>query len=115
MQGLKVENIQSKRIVRPVGLLPLTVKQANQALQHPSGNTFIVDGVDTNIVTLVGMVTGKEENTIDVSFSLDDPTGRIDVKCWLKGAHACEEILSIQDGKYVRIHGRLKGIRGNKS
>ena len=33
-------------------------------------------------VTLVGLVTSKVERVTDVSFTLDDGTGRIDINRW---------------------------------
>ncbi|KAL0309467.1 UNVERIFIED_CONTAM: Replication protein A subunit B, partial [Sesamum radiatum] len=64
-------------------LLPLTVKQISEAFQasDDKGN-FLIDGVDVNNVKLVGMLYEKTERVTDVSFVLDDGTGRIDCHRW---------------------------------
>eukprot|EP00249_Psilotum_nudum_P036570 c8027_g1_i1 orf=121-1023(+) len=99
------------------GLLPLTVKQMSSATQKPADDTFYVDGVDVNNVTLVGMVFEKEEKVTDVSFSLDDGTGRIEVKRWIDGqdTHESMEMSSIRNGAYVRVHGHLRSFQGRRN
>lgn len=99
------------------GLLPLTVKQISQAVQKPSDDNFYVDGVDVNNVTLVGMVFNKDEKVTDVSFVLDDGTGRIEVKRWIDGqdTHESMEMNAIQNGAYVRVHGHLRSFQGKRN
>ncbi|KAM7473574.1 hypothetical protein LguiB_020817 [Lonicera macranthoides] len=82
-------------------LLPLTVKQINESFQSSDDKSnFLIDGVDVNNVKLVGMVFNKAERVTDVSFVIDDGTGRIDCNRW--------------NGMYVRVHGHLKGFQGKK-
>lgn len=99
------------------GLLPLTVKQISQAVQNASDESFYVDSVDVNNVTLVGMVFNKEERTTDVSFLLDDGTGRVEVKRWIDGqdTHESMEMNAMQNGVYVRVHGHLRSFQGKKN
>ena len=92
---------------------PLTVKQiadAHQSANGDKGAPFVVDGVETaNVlrllfrsllfalfrrlirgflqIRLVGMVNGKAERTTDVSFTLDDGTGRLDFIRWSHHFH----------------------------
>ncbi|KAI5060148.1 hypothetical protein GOP47_0024568 [Adiantum capillus-veneris] len=119
--SLLMQQIQSshskKGNPKTAGVLPLTVKQASQAMQNPFDDTFTVYGADINIVTLLGMVVDKEENTSHVSFALDDGTGRVDVNCWMNGQemHTCKEILKVQNGGYVCIYGHLCVLQGKKS
>ncbi|KAF7147632.1 hypothetical protein RHSIM_Rhsim03G0264700 [Rhododendron simsii] len=96
-------------------LLPLTVKQISQAFQATDDKSnFIIDGVDVNNVTLVGMVFNKAERVTDVSFVIDDGTGRIDCNRWVNEAVDSKEVEAISDGMYVRVHGHLKGFQGKK-
>ncbi|XP_058207789.1 replication protein A 32 kDa subunit B isoform X5 [Rhododendron vialii] len=96
-------------------LLPLTVKQISQAFQATDDKSnFIIDGVDVNNVTLVGMVFNKAERVTDVSFVIDDGTGRIDCNRWVNEAVDTKEVEAISDGMYVRVHGHLKGFQGKK-
>ncbi|MCO5577366.1 hypothetical protein L7F22_031197 [Adiantum nelumboides] len=99
------------------GLLPLTVKQISQAVQNSSDDTFFVDGIDVNNVTLVGMVFDKEERATDVSFLIDDGTGRVEVKRWIDGqdTHESMEMAALQNGVYVRVHGHLRSFQGKRN
>ncbi|GLJ27476.1 hypothetical protein SUGI_0539120 [Cryptomeria japonica] len=98
------------------GLLPLTVKQISQATQKHSDDSsnYIIDGVDVNNVTLVGMVFNKEERITDVSFYLDDGTGKIEVKRWVNDAMESTEMAVVQNGSYVRVHGHLRSFQNKK-
>ncbi|KAK9099831.1 hypothetical protein Scep_023261 [Stephania cephalantha] len=105
------------------GLLPLTVKQINDAFNSSDDkSSFTVDGVDVNNVTLVGVVSNKAERVTEVSFCLDDGTGRIDCHRWMNESIDSKEmeeiryvtISFIRDGIYVRIHGHLKGFQGKR-
>ncbi|KAK7265254.1 hypothetical protein RJT34_32872 [Clitoria ternatea] len=96
-------------------LLPLTVKQISDAFQSSDEKTnLIVDGVDVNNVTLVGRVCNKAGRITDVTFLLDDGTGRIECNKWLQEAVDMNEAEGILDGMYVRLHGHLKGFQGKR-
>ncbi|XP_057496011.1 replication protein A 32 kDa subunit B-like isoform X3 [Actinidia eriantha] len=96
-------------------LVPLTVKQISQAFQSSDDKSnFLIDGIDVNNATLVGMVFNKAERITDVSFVLDDGTGRIDCIRWVNEAVDTKEMEEISDGMYVRVHGHLKGFQGKK-
>ncbi|XP_021723414.1 replication protein A 32 kDa subunit B-like [Chenopodium quinoa] len=96
-------------------LVPLTVKQINEALLASNDiNNFVVDGVDVNNVTLIGLVFNKTERVTDVGFVLDDGTGRINVHRWVNDSYDTKEMEKIADGMYVRIYANLKGFQGKK-
>ncbi|KAF0934558.1 hypothetical protein E2562_025653 [Oryza meyeriana var. granulata] len=98
--------------------MPLTVKQISEAQQ--SGNTgdkgapFVVDGVETANVKLVGLVSGKTERNTDVSFTIDDGTGRLDFIRWVNDASDSAETAAVQNGMYVSVIGSLKGLQERK-
>ncbi|KAL6591298.1 hypothetical protein ACP70R_049801 [Stipagrostis hirtigluma subsp. patula] len=97
--------------------MPLTVKQIADALQSGTGEKgapFLVDGVEISNIRLVGMVNGKAERTTDVSFTLDDGTGRIDFVRWVNDASDSAETAAIQNGMYVSVIGSLKGLQERK-
>ncbi|KAL5549169.1 hypothetical protein UlMin_004400 [Ulmus minor] len=97
-------------------LLPLTVKQINDAFI--SGNEkseFLIDGVDANNVKLVGTVRDKAGRITDVTFALDDGTGRLDCNKWFHEAVDTNEMEGILDGMYVCVHGRLKSFQGKRT
>ncbi|KAF9605242.1 hypothetical protein IFM89_014639 [Coptis chinensis] len=64
-------------------LLPLTVKQIKDASNpNDEKSNIVVDGVDVNNIKLVGMVSDRVERATDVSFSIDDGTGRLVCHRW---------------------------------
>ncbi|KAL8144224.1 hypothetical protein V2J09_017256 [Rumex salicifolius] len=65
-------------------------------------------------VTIVGMVYDKEERVTDVGFVLDDGTGRLTVHRWVNEATDITETSRIENGKYVRVYGHLKGFQGKR-
>ncbi|EPS73131.1 hypothetical protein M569_01622 [Genlisea aurea] len=96
-------------------LLPLTVKQISEAFQASDDKTnFIIDGVDVNNVKLVGILQAKMERITDVSFVLDDGTGRIDCHRWVNEAIDSKEMEQLVNGMYIKVHGHLKGFQGRK-
>ncbi|PIN06588.1 Single-stranded DNA-binding replication protein A (RPA), medium (30 kD) subunit [Handroanthus impetiginosus] len=96
-------------------LLPLTVKQISEAFQASDDKAnFLIDGVDVNNVKLVGMLYEKTERVTDVSFVLDDGTGRIDCHRWVNEAVDTKEMEILSNGMYVKVHGHLKGFQGKK-
>ncbi|KAL3326954.1 hypothetical protein AABB24_037592, partial [Solanum stoloniferum] len=96
-------------------LIPLTVKQISEAFQSSDDKTnFLIDGVDVNNVKLVGILCNKAERVTDVSFVVDDGTGRLDCFRWVNEAVDTKEMEAVTNGMYVRVHGHLKGFHGKK-
>ncbi|KAL6911220.1 hypothetical protein ACP4OV_000025 [Aristida adscensionis] len=99
------------------GTMPLTVKQIADAERSGTGEKgapFLVDGVEIANIRLVGIVNGKAERTTDVSFTLDDGTGRLDFVRWVNDASDSAETAAIQNGMYVSVIGSLKGLKERK-
>ncbi|CAM0942703.1 unnamed protein product [Alopecurus aequalis] len=99
------------------GTTPLTVKQiadAQLAGAGDRGEPFAVDGVETASIRVVGTVSGKAERATDVSFTLDDGTGRLDFIRWVNDAADSAETAAIQNGMYVSVIGTLKGLQDKK-
>ncbi|KAJ6799572.1 replication protein A 32 kDa subunit B-like [Iris pallida] len=97
------------------GVLPLTVKQISEAYHsNDDKSNFAVDGIDASNVRLMGLVMSKAERITDVSFTLDDGTGRIDVNRWVNETSDTNEMAIIENGMYVTISGTLKGFQGKK-
>ncbi|KAJ0985083.1 hypothetical protein J5N97_003439 [Dioscorea zingiberensis] len=89
-------------------LLPLTVKQIREAFDS-SDNI-----VDASNVKMLGLVMNKVERATDVSFTLDDGTGRIEISRWLNESWDSNEVTVIQNGMYVKVNGHLKGFQGKQ-
>ncbi|CAL9110905.1 unnamed protein product [Musa textilis] len=97
------------------GALPLTAKQIAVAYQSGDDKSALsIDGVDVTNVRLLGLVTNKVERVTDVSFTLDDGTGRIDINRWINEAPDANEVTAIQNGIYVKVHGHLKGFHSKR-
>ncbi|RZC71108.1 hypothetical protein C5167_034329 [Papaver somniferum] len=97
------------------GLLPLTIKQISDSYNASEDKAnFVVDGVDVNNITLVGMVFNKAERVTEVAFTIDDGTGRINCNRWVHESIDSKEMEQINDGEYAEIHGNLKGFQGKK-
>nr|XP_010929263.1 replication protein A 32 kDa subunit B isoform X5 [Elaeis guineensis] len=65
-------------------------------------------------VRLLGLVMNKAESDADVSFTLDDGTGRIDINRWINEFTDANELAAIQNGMYVRVNARMKGFQGKR-
>ncbi|XP_008803558.1 replication protein A 32 kDa subunit A-like [Phoenix dactylifera] len=97
------------------GVFSATVKQISDAY-HSSDDksSFVIDGVDATNFRLLGMVSNKVERTTDVTFTLDDGTGRIDIIRWVNEASDANETAILQNGMYVSVSGSLKGFQDKK-
>lgn len=99
----------------PQGVVPLTVKQISQASPSSADDksSFQIDGVDVTNVKLVGMVFDKTEKVTDVSFMLDDGTGRIGCKRWVNEPFDRRQMEAIENGMYVSLVGHLRTVKNN--
>uniref|UniRef100_A0ACD5YSE8 Uncharacterized protein n=1 Tax=Avena sativa TaxID=4498 RepID=A0ACD5YSE8_AVESA len=96
-------------------LLPLTVKQIIDASQtNDDKSSFAVNGTEVSTVRLVGRMMNKNERVTNVSFILDDGTGRIEVNRWENETSDTEEMNLVKDGDYVIVNGGLKGFQGKR-
>ncbi|WVY90839.1 hypothetical protein V8G54_036353 [Vigna mungo] len=95
------------------GLVPVTVKQISEASQTgDEKSNFVINGVDLNNITLVGMAFEKVERNTDVNFVLDDGTGRIKCRRWVNETFDTKEMEEVMNGMYVRVFGHLKSFQG---
>ncbi|CAN1825467.1 Replication protein A 32 kDa subunit A [Linum perenne] len=95
------------------GLLPVTVKQISQASQSgDEKSSFKINGADVTNVTVVGMVSDKDEKVSDIGFIIDDGTGRVACKRWINEPFDKIEADGILEGSYVRINGHLSSFQG---
>ncbi|KAL5213127.1 hypothetical protein ABZP36_023974 [Zizania latifolia] len=116
-QNAAADSTTPSKIRGASGTMPLTVKQISEAAQSGTGDKgapFVVGGVETANVKLVGLVSGKTERNTDVSFTLDDGTGRLDFIRWVNDASDSAETAAIQNGIYVYVIGSLKGLQERK-
>ncbi|KAG8372372.1 hypothetical protein BUALT_Bualt12G0059400 [Buddleja alternifolia] len=96
-------------------MYPVTVKQIIEATPSADDKSnFVIEGVDVYNVKLVGMVYNKSERVTDVSFVIDDGTGRFGCNRWVNDSQDTKEVEGLTDESYVRIHGHLKSFQGKK-
>uniref|UniRef100_A0A2C9VPN4 OB domain-containing protein n=1 Tax=Manihot esculenta TaxID=3983 RepID=A0A2C9VPN4_MANES len=94
-------------------LLALTVKQICELSSNDESN-FVIDGVEVTNVTIVGRVCQKEDKTSEYTFLVDDGTGQIECTRWVQERIDTDEAEGILIGKYVRVHGHLRGLQGRR-
>ncbi|KAH7688132.1 Replication factor A protein 2 [Dioscorea alata] len=93
-------------------LIPLTVKQIREAFDSSDDKYNLV--VERSNVKLLGLVMNKVERVTDVSFTLDDGTGCIEISRWMNEIWDSNEMALIQNGMYVKVNGHLKGFQGKQ-
>ncbi|XP_038983793.1 replication protein A 32 kDa subunit B-like isoform X3 [Phoenix dactylifera] len=69
---------------------------------------------DGHEVRLLGLILNKAESVADISFTLDDGTGRIDINRWVNEFSDANEVAAIQNGMYVRVDAHMKGFQGKR-
>lgn len=97
-------------------ITPLTCKQISRAEQLPTG-VINIDGREMHMVTVVGQVVEKDDQSTVIVMTIDDGTGVIDVRKWVDapedGADADQADDAITVGMYVRVYGDLRTYQGN--
>ncbi|XP_022981719.1 replication protein A 32 kDa subunit A-like [Cucurbita maxima] len=97
------------------GVVPVTVKQISETSHSGEEKAnFVINGVDFTNVTIVGKVSEKAERNTDITFIVDDGTGRIGCKRWVNDTFDTKQMDEIQDGIYVLVIGHLKIFQSNK-
>ncbi|GJV79730.1 replication protein A 32 kDa subunit A [Tanacetum coccineum] len=98
-----------------IGLVPLTIKQISEASHSGDDKSnFVLSGSHVVNVTIVGMVSNIVERNIDVTFTVDDGTGKLSCKKWVN--EPVDKLLmeEVRDGIYVHVDGHLKSFRGER-
>ena len=94
-------------------LRPVTVRQVLNASQPHSDAPFTFDDAELSQVTLVAWIQNIARNATNVSYTLDDGTGQLDVRQWIdnsadEGAKVDEFqcVFSLTQNKRVCAHSR---------
>uniref|UniRef100_R7W0W4 Replication factor A protein 2 n=1 Tax=Aegilops tauschii TaxID=37682 RepID=R7W0W4_AEGTA len=105
--GAATPSPSKSRNPRYSGCVPATVLHISRSLaaaadQGGGGGdpVFSIDGVETSNVRVLGRVVSMSSRETDVSFTLDDGTGKIDLVRW--------------HGVYVRVHVNIMGFQAQK-
>lgn len=94
----------------------MTIRQINSAEQpHPDAD-FRIDGVELGQLTLVAVVRNISRNTTNVSYSVEDGTGTIEVRQWLdSSSDDSSKAADIQQNQYVRILGTVRAFQSKRN
>ncbi|KAJ1881193.1 Replication factor A protein 2 [Coemansia sp. RSA 486] len=101
-------------------LRPVTIKQLTDIAAAKDDAPIIIDGEEIKQVTFVGVVRNVNRQQINLMYSVEDGTGKIDVRVWSKddeddnmdGGNSGNP--DIVEGRYVRVYGELKFFGGKR-
>ncbi|KAJ2482479.1 Replication factor A protein 2 [Coemansia sp. RSA 2131] len=102
-------------------LRPVTIKQLVEVPITTGDMPVHIDGEEIKQVKFVGIVRNIVQQSVNVTYSVEDGTGKIDVRMWINGESgeegARDQMLdpSIAIGKYVRVYGELKFFNNTRS
>jgi len=98
-------------------LMAYSIKQLHAAAQPTSEDSFRIDGREVNEVTIIGAILSVNEQTTNLTFVVDDGTGKIEVKIWLEEKNEAQQQkkASWRQGTYVRVIGNLRSLWNKRS
>ncbi|KAK2157665.1 hypothetical protein LSH36_187g06022 [Paralvinella palmiformis] len=92
---------ERKTRLKPISCLPCTVAQVLSTQQVD--DKFMVDNIELNQVTIVGMVRSVKESATKIEYVIDDMTGPpLDV----------HRVVALRENLYVRVHGHVRSFQG---
>lgn len=104
---------------KPAGansLRPVTLRQILNASQPHSDAPFTFGDTEMLRVTFVAWIRSIARNATNVSYTLDDGTGQLDVRQWIdnSGDHdpSAEEL---HENQFVRVLGEIKSFNSKRS
>lgn len=111
-------NDHSQKPQGRTSLIPITIRQLNEATQHVPDGEFSIHNLSLSLVSLVGVLRKVENQTSAVSVTVEDGTGSIEIKRWIeeKETSAAEqtEYFQAMENKYVHVTGVLKQFNQKK-
>ncbi|KAI7852810.1 hypothetical protein BDC45DRAFT_537017 [Circinella umbellata] len=100
---------------RPMGeqtLRPVTLKQLANCEITQEG-TFRIDNADVTQVTFIAAIRRVTELSTNVSYTVEDGTGQIEVRRWIDQTETAEDAQKRRDlieDVYIRVFGRLNNF-----
>ncbi|KAI3627809.1 RFA2 [Malassezia furfur] len=97
-------------------LRPVTVRQVLNASQPHSDAPFTFDNAELSQVTLVAWIQNISRNATNVSYTLDDGTGQLDVRQWIDNSmDEGAKVDEFHTNEYVRVLGEVKSFNNKRS
>ncbi|WFD42454.1 Replication factor A protein 2 [Malassezia psittaci] len=111
--------VGDEKLMQRVGtnsLRPVTVRQVLNASQPHSDAPFTFDGTELSQVTLVAWIQNISRNATNVSYTLDDGTGQLDVRQWIDNStDEGAKVDEFQTNQFVRVLGEVKSFNNKRS
>ncbi|KAJ2877095.1 Replication factor A protein 2 [Coemansia aciculifera] len=109
-------------------LRPVTIKQLIEVPASSGDAPIVIDGGEVKNITFVGVVRSVLQQPINIIYSIEDGTGKIDVRVWTGGNDQGGDMgddgqdmsnqmadPNITVGKYVRVYGELRFFNGKRN
>ncbi|KAK9810493.1 hypothetical protein WJX72_011667 [[Myrmecia] bisecta] len=99
-------------------LRAVTVKQLLEGTNNTGDDQYKVDGVELQNITLVGKLVDVKQFETNLTYILDDGTGKVEIKFWLdndEGDQVQQRLQQYRVGMYVRAHGHVRSFQNQKS
>ncbi|CAM0909607.1 unnamed protein product [Alopecurus aequalis] len=117
--GAATPSPSKSRNPRYSGCVPATVLHISRSLAASAaaaadgrGDSAIsIDGVETGNVRVLGKVENVVSTETDVSFTLDDGTGKIALVRWINDESDARDAAYVKAGVYVRVHVNITGFQ----
>lgn len=97
-------------------LRPVTIRQVLNASQPHSDAPFTFDQAELSQVTLVAWIQNISRNATNVSYTLDDGTGQLDVRQWIdNSSDEGAKVDELHTNEFVRVLGEIKSFNNKRS
>ncbi|KAI8391003.1 uncharacterized protein BYT42DRAFT_555231 [Radiomyces spectabilis] len=96
---------------------PVTLKQLANVTETADGS-FQIDGVDTTQITFVAVLRNVTELATNISYTMEDGTGAIEVRRWVEQNETASEAQKRRElipDTYVRVAGRINSFNHKTS
>ncbi|SCU96235.1 LAME_0F15456g1_1 [Lachancea meyersii CBS 8951] len=112
-------------------LMPVTIKQVLESKQMVQDGPFVIQNLELHHVVFVGVVRNVVDKTSNITLTVEDGTGQIDVRQWTadptdiananeqngkqEGSYSSQISQMYQVGTYVKVFGALREFSGKKN
>ncbi|SCU93248.1 LADA_0G02080g1_1 [Lachancea dasiensis] len=113
-------------------LMPVTIKQVLESKQLVQDGPFVINNLELHHVVFVGVVRNVVDKTSNITLTVEDGTGQIDVRQWTadptdmananegqqddqQGSYSSQISRMYQVGTYVKVFGALREFSAKKN
>ncbi|KAJ1890996.1 Replication factor A protein 2 [Kickxella alabastrina] len=95
-------------------LRPVTIKQLTDVTPVKDDSPIMIDNEEIKQVTFIGVVRSFSRQQVNLNYSVEDGTGKIDVRVWSSEDEPEDIDPGVMEGRYVRVYGDLKFFNGKR-